>query len=412
MTTANTVVFSTLPLHLPETFGYQHLQVAAFFRKRLYVGLISQQGDLSPAPAIARILRYYPGADRWEIVCETPVATPDSSTTPPAKRLPLELGWRAMTVVADPNGQTYLALSLLCAHNPRLFHSSDGERFEALSDGVNPKPFGQLHAFQGWLFGAPAGVLSDGIAEKKEGGALLYATRDPRAEPWSPANTPGFGDPHNQVIHSLQSFQDWLYAAIGNPFAGFQLWRTQALGAPPFHWEQVLEQGGQRHTLNLAVGTMTVFQNALYLGTGVPATERLLDTAAGCEIVRVLPNGRWELVMGQPRFSPIGLQVPISTHGPGFDDPETTVTAALASTDDILYAATLRRNPARITGCQLWQTTDGENWQPLAIPNDAFSCAPRVLLALPKFLLVAGNYQSPEVTSQREPFLWFGKSAL
>ena len=185
-----------------------------------------------------------------------------------------------------------------------------------LPAGNQQRPFGGLHCFQGWTFGALAGAMSDGTTEKSEGGGLLYVSRDPRTGTWAPANAPGFGDPHNQVIHGLQVCHDRLYAAAGNPFAGFQLWRTQAQGDPPFHWEPVLQQGAHRHTLNSAVAAMAVLRDALYLGTGVPPTERSPKAAAGCEIIRILPTGRWELVVGQPRFSPIGLQVPVSTRGP------------------------------------------------------------------------------------------------
>lgn len=408
MTTANPVAFNAIPVSTPDAAGGQRLQVAAFFRKRLYVGVVSLT-EGSDTPGIARILRYYPGAKRWETVCETLVATPHWPGERQRKKFPLELGWRAMTVIPTANGQTALCLSLLCPRNPRLFYSQDGDRFEMLPAGNQQRPFGGLHCFQGWTFGALAGAMSDGTTEKSEGGGLLYVSRDPRTGTWAPANAPGFGDPHNQVIHGLQVCHDRLYAAAGNPFAGFQLWRTQAQGDPPFHWEPVLQQGAHRHTLNSAVAAMAVLRDALYLGTGVPPTERSPKAAAGCEIIRILPTGRWELVVGQPRFSPIGLQVPVSTRGPGFDDARHTVLAALASSGSALYAATLHRDAETVSGFQLWQTADGESWQPLTLSTDsAVSYLPRALIALPKFLLAAGTWRgSPDATL--EPCLWFGQ---
>lgn len=412
MTTANAVAFSAISIPILSAPGEHRLQVAGFFRKRLYVGAISQP-DGSTAPGLARILRYYPGADRWEVVCETTVEAPNwPKNHRQHRKFPLELGWRSMTVVPTGAGQDALCLSLLCPANPRLFHSEDGVRFETLPDWSEIRPFGLVHSFRGWLFAAPIGAMSDGIAEKTDGGASLYVVRDPRVGKWRSANVPGFGDLHNQVIHCLQVFNDWLYAAVGNPFAGFQLWRTQALGDPPFAWELVVEKGAQRFTLNSAAASMAVFQNALYLGTGVPETERPQDEAAGCEMIRVLPNGRWELVMGQPRFSPIGLQVPVSAHGPGFDDPRNTLLPALASSGDSLYAGIVRREPDAVSGFQIWQTRDGEIWRPLVAPDSAASGAHdlRVLLAMPKFLLAAGAFRSDPANGVSEPFLWFGQS--
>ena len=411
MTTASAVACNAIAVSIPDAPGDQRLQVAAFFRKRLYVGVVSPAED-SDAPGTARILRYYPGAERWEVVCETPVATPNWPRQRARKKFPLELGWRAMTVVPGGDGHEVLCLSLLCPRHPRLFYSQDGDRFEVLPAGNQQQPFGALHGFQGWVFGALAGAMSDGIAEKNAGGGLLYACRDPRTTTWALANAPGFGDPHNQVIHGLQVFHGWLYAAAGNPFAGFQLWRTQARSDPPFDWEKVLDRGAQRYTFNTAIAAMAVFRDALYLGTGVPMGEHSLEDAAGCELIRVLPDGRWELVMGQPRFSPIGLQVPASAHGPGFDDPAQTALASLASSGDALYAVTLARSPEGVSGFQLWSGTDGESWRRIAVPNDGRSAIglPRALIALPKFLLVAGNGYSDKTDGPPEPFVWFGRS--
>lgn len=412
MTTANAVAFSAISIPILSAPGEHRLQVAGFFRKRLYVGAISQP-DGSTAPGLARILRYYPGADRWEVVCETTVEAPNGPTRRQHRKFPLELGWRSMTVVPTGAGQDALCLSLLRAHDPCLLYSKDGARFEVLPDLGELRPFGPIQPFGGWLFAAPVGAMSDGIAEKTDGGgASLHVARDPRAEKWRSANAPGFGDPHNQVIHCLHVFNDWLYAAVGNPFAGFQLWRTQAVGDPPFAWELVVEKGAQRFTLNSAVASMAIFQNALYLGTGVPETERPQDEAAGCELIRVLPNGRWELVMGQPRFSPIGLQVPVSAHGPGFGDAGSTLLATLTSSGNTLYAGIVRRESDAVSGFQIWQTADGETWQPLDAQNSAAPRARdlRVLLAMPKFLLAAGACQANSASDAHEPFLWFGRS--
>lgn len=413
MILSNSADFTAIPLPLLATPGDHRIQIAAFFKKRLYIGVTSY-ADGPETTATARILRYYPGAERWETVYETAVEKPSLSATP-RRRFPLELGWRAIQVIPTTTGSDALWITHLSLHHSQLLYSEDGVHFETLPNpGKTPSPvtpFSQLHSFQGWLFAAPAGAMSDGIAEKSGSGALLYVTRAPRANDWRLANSPGFGDPHNQVIHGLQSFNNWLYVTVGNPFAGFQLWRTQALGDPPFVWEQVLDQGAQRHTLNKTVAAMAVFQNALYLGTGIPETEPLLDEAAGAEIIRVFPNGRWELVMGKPRFSPIGLQVPISAYGPGFNENRNTLVAVLASSGHALYAAVVRREGDESSGFQIWQTADGETWQSLTSPvlDRLGARSLRVLLAMPKFLLAAGTWRFDDTNTSIEPCLWVGQ---
>lgn len=410
----NSADFTAIPLPLLATPGDHRIQVAAFFKKRLYIGVTSHIGG-TETTAAARILRYYPGAERWETVCEmTGEKAPVSAAR--HRRFPLELGWRAMRVISNATGSDALCITYLSLHHSYLLYSEDGLHFEKLPSpsktSLPSAPFSQLHCFQNWLFAAPAGAMSDGIVEKSGSGAPLYVTRDPHANDWRLANSPGFDDPHNQVIHGLQTFNDWLYATVGNPFAGFQLWRTQALGDPPFAWEQVLDQGAQRYTLNKAVAAMAVFQNALYLGTGIPETELSPDEAAGGEIIRVFPDGRWELVMGKPRFSPIGLQVPASAYGPGFNENRNTLIAALASSGSALYAAVIYRKADESSGFQLWQTTDGETWQPLTSPvlDRPGAHSLRVMLTMPKFLLAAGTWHFDKTDTILEPCLWFGQT--
>ena len=403
-----------IPLPILNNTGDHYLQTALFFKKRLYLGATSYPNGLS-APGISRILQYYPSAERWETVHETSVESPLMHGNH-SRRFPLELGWRAMQVMPSSAGTEVLCITCLSLHHSQLLFTEDGIHFKTLPNPgeVQPHsaPFGLLYHFGDWLFAAPTGVMSDGITEKNDGGALLYVNRDPLTENWRLANSPGFGDPHNQVVHGLHAFHGWLYAMVGNPFAGFQLWRTQARGEPPFTWEPVLQQGAYRYTLNSTIAAIAVFKGMLYLGTGVPETDPLLDNATGSEIIRVLPNGRWELVVGQPRFSPTGLQVPISTLGPGFNDTRNTLVSALASSTTTLYAAVVQRDSDGAVGFQVWQTANGENWQPLTSPKFTFNnaCSLRVLLTMSRFLLAAGTWRFDNTDTTHLPCLWVGQS--
>ncbi|MCP5159638.1 MAG: hypothetical protein H6974_00655 [Gammaproteobacteria bacterium] len=409
MTFSSNIHFRAIPLGFLATPGEHRIQNAVFFKKRLYVGVISHPVDATTT-SIARLLRYYPGAERWEAVYEAVVEK--SSVLSATRPFPLELGWRALSIMPIDGGTEALCATLLSLRNAQLIYSTDGEHFEALPavDVKQPRaaPFGLLHPFQSWLFATPVGAMSDGLYMRENGHASLYVTRNPRTGDWQPANAPGFGNPGNEVVHGLIDFHGWLYAAVGNPFAGFQLWRTQAVGPPPFTWELALDTGARRYTLNPSVASMAIFQDALYLGTGVPETELLSDEVAGAEIIRIFPDNRWELVMGKPRFSPIGLQVPLSANSPGFDDSQNTLVAALASSNDVLYAAVVQRSQREITGFQIRQTVDGENWQQLHSPAFLNPCAYslRVLLAMPNFLLAGGVWKFEATTPDPEPSLW------
>ena len=248
---------------------------------------------------------------------------------------------------------------------------------------------------------------------------MIWVSADPCSQDWHPACAPGFGHAENRTMDGLHVFNGQLYAVTGNPTNGFQLWKTMARGPSPFTWEPVLTEGAQRYTLNPHIETMTVFKNALYLGARSPSPDPNWEFAtSGAEIIRVLPDDRWELIMGTPRFSPVGLQIPLSTQGPGFGDPHHRRIVRLVGTPDALYAAVDQGEdpssadsaPTTSTRCQLWKTRDGEDWQ--MIPLDVFGqpgvTRLRVLQPTPHGLVVAGDWdltRDPEA----QPGIWLEK---
>jgi len=116
-------------------------------------------------------------------------------------------------------------------------------------------------------------------------------------------------------------FNDRLYAGTMNPITGFQLWRTDAAGDPPYTWTRVLVDGAQRGNLNEGVVSMCVFKDALYVGTGVQNggydVTYQVGPAAG-EVIRVHPDDSWDLVVGTPRRTRQGRKAPLSGLSPGF----------------------------------------------------------------------------------------------
>lgn len=161
---------------------------------------------------------------------------------------------------------------------------------------------------------------------------------------------------------------------------------------------------------------MATFQDALYLGTRSPPPNPEWDFAtSGAEIIRMPADGRWELVMGTPRFSPVGLQVPLSTHGPGFGDDRNRRVSQLASTPDALYAAldaneSLADATANAKGFALWKSHDGQDWQ--AITQDSFGCPAattlRVLQPTSQTLVAAGEWDLTLDPTAR-PGIWLEK---
>ena len=266
-----------------------------------------------------------------------------------------------------------------------------------------PDSFGQvitvrtLVPFKGRLFTSPAGVA--GGNPNAAFRAVVYENRDPVRQPWVAASELGFGDPGNVSILEMAAFGDHLYAGTIN-YDGYQVWRTRAEGNPPYAWERVITQGAHRGKLNQCVFSLQVFKDALYVGGGIQHGG--VDVAnktgpAGPEVVRIHPDGSWDLLVGMGRQTPDGWKTALSGQRPGFGNFANGYFWRMAVHDGWLYLGTLnwttmtryanrdrwpdlmRRVYDRLgaeqvldhmCGAHLFRTYDGENW--LDVMRDGF----------------------------------------
>ena len=167
------------------------------------------------------------------------------------------------------------------------------------------------------------------------------------------------------VMTAWVSCADGIYGAIANPTCGFELWH---LSQPSERWHQVHSSGLQRYSLNAQVRHMVPFQGSLYLVTAQASENPLAEHALEpvqirFELIRLYDNGDWDLLAGQPRFTPLGLRVPLLCKGPGFDSASGDA-AYLVVHQNRLYLGF-----QSVEGFQLWRSSDGEVWTLLAVPE-------------------------------------------
>jgi hypothetical protein len=206
---------------------------------------------------------------------------------------------------------------------------------------------------------------------------LIYTSDDPRTGHWVAAAETGFGDPSNLAVYTLRPAFGRLYAGTANPDRGFQLWQTEARGEPPFDWSPVMVDGAGAFNYNYAVCSMAEFKGALYVGGGITGFgyDKTHDVGpASCELLRVYPDGKWDLIAGQMRFTPDGLKVPLSLLGPGLGDFYNSVFWSMGVHNDVLYVGTHQweafrclqlKSPQIVGGYQLWASADGKKWTPV-----------------------------------------------
>ncbi|MEP0847771.1 MAG: hypothetical protein HRF50_13250 [Phycisphaerae bacterium] len=424
----------------------------AWFRDHLYIGtnrdllvLLKQRfrfevplaiwpvpvpEKIDPQDLCAEIWRYAPASGEWERVFKSGLVTGRENRT-----VPLAAGFRNMAVFqgrSDPAPAIYTIPS--CGSNGQgvvLMRCADGETFEVVSEpgmglgNDNITSFRGVIAFKGRLFATPSG--SRGANPNVSHHAAILCSDDPASGRWEVANPLSFGDPTNLSIHDMAVCGGWLYAGTMNVAEGFQVWKTDAEGDPPFHWTRVLDHGAERGPFNQVVVSMCEFRGDLYVGSGIQngGHDRIhnVGPAAG-EVIRVRPDDSWELCVGDARWTRHGLRAPASGMGPGWDNPFAGYIWRMVEHDGCLYVGTFDSStflpfaqidphaaqlldPATIQrfmqvrgGAELWRTSDGVRWTAVTRNGfgNHFNYGIRALVSSPYGLFVGtANPFGPQV---------------
>ncbi len=343
----------------------------------------------------AEIWRYDPRRDFWERVLKSPTIIGSHG-----KRIPRELSYRGMLVYqADDHDEPALYVATWSparGPGPLLLRSEDGKKFEPTCEpgliGLPVTTIRSVTQFKGCLYTTPAGTR--GGNPNVSSHSVVYESRNPAEDRWQPVSEFGFGDERNKSIFEMAAFDGHLYAGTFN-LDGFQVWRTAAEGRPPYHWEKMLERGAYRGGLNQCAMSMYPFKGALYVGSGIQGggVDRQNNVGpAPPELVRLHPDGSWDLLIGEERDTPDGHKAPLSGYLSGFDNAFNGYFWRMCEHDDWLYLSTFDWSCALVyadrktwpkpfkhiidhvgdqyvlehmAGFDLYRSFDGENWVPV-----------------------------------------------
>lgn len=432
---------------------YAHSMV--WFKDCLYVGtsrnnlwLVKRRGRVAPPPEMecwpvpvpdpmppekmrAQILRYDPRRGEWTLVYESPIVMRDG------KPAPRDLGYRGMVVFqgrSDPEPALYAAGT--SSEGLHLLRSLDGEHFEEIGEPGFGDPrmvsARSMLEWRGRLYVTPVGATGKTPNETEV--PVILESDDPAAGRWREVCVPSFGEDTNKAIAEIEVFDDHLYAATLNPSCGFQLYKTRGEGEPPYRWTRVMTAGAYRGYLNEGIAHMCEFGGALYLATGIAGGgyNRWHQIGpAAAEVLRIFPNGSWDLLVGSPRLTPAGLKLPLSGLGAGFNHPLNGYMWRVCEHEGWLYVGTYNsavffpfkpvKVPervfemlklrdmdellARYGGCHLWRTQDGERFYPITTNGfgTPYNYGVRQLLSTPSGLFVGtANPFGPQVGVKRD----------
>jgi hypothetical protein len=344
-------------------------------------------------PLAAQIWRWSPITNAWTQVYESPDTLPNPGPGPPAPAetgffLPYEDAFRGFAAYTESDGtQALYAFGVNATiawyrgalPPPRILRTTDGVNWTPLPQDagtfLGTLPFNTDHgsyrspiAYNGMLFTLCGAVEGDGN---------LIASANPKQgdDAWFLAG------PSNMLFYELAVFNGWLYIGGFDPQNGYQVFKTQAQGSPPYALTTVVPPGaGLTNMPSPSVVSMFVHYGRLYVGT-----------ATFAEMIRINADDTWDLVMGAPRVDPVTNQMkyPLSDLNAGFgltlndhvwyqDDPNNYLYAGTYNASTGLHLDPVHGPELQPTmGGQLYVTPDDYHWTPVttngfSTPSDPY----------------------------------------
>jgi len=316
----------------------------------------------------ARLWCYNPNTDIVELVYVSPTTKAIRSDGTWID-VPRDHGYRTMTVFTEPDGTEALYIGTYMSRKipglpARILRTTDGINFSEVwtpyseTDGINAFRTSVVYKNRYYI-----GVIGDTLNN-----VVIMESSDPTSGDFRVVNDPGFGDPTNAAIYTMAVFNDHLYVGTGNNAKGFQLFKTRAIGEPPYFFEPVMVDGAYRGPPNEAVVSMGVYKDHLYVGSGKFGGQIVATTDAGAaaaELLRIGADDRWVIVCGEPRDTPAGFKYPIAGQAAGFGNPFVGYIWSMTEHDDVLYVGTFDKSfSTRYSEDMTWD--DLENWPVLS----------------------------------------------
>jgi hypothetical protein len=363
-----------------------YFPAAGYYRRQLAPG-VPCPPTIHDADLRAEIWRYDPRTERWARVYRSPREIPNPRA--PGRFVARDIGYRGMVVMKERGGRKALYVGALSAgeflpelarrHPPRILRTTDGQVFRPLRGGPGvirtaqgrrrPIGFRAMAVLDGALYvTASAGLTGDGVVMRVHD----PAGRAPRFQQVSPSGL---------SVFELATFKGALYAGTGDVDEGYGVWRIDGRRSP--EWVPILTGGAGRGPTITSVVSMAPYRGRLYVGASGWGTPVFPPS----ELIRIAPDGRWELVVGNPRRDAAGtLRSPVSGLPDGFANVfnlhfwrmQAYRGALLLGTND--WSWSVRGAPELLeqlrpeVGFDLYGTCDGTDW--FVLTRNAFGRGP------------------------------------
>ena len=382
-------------------------------------------------PLQAEIWCYTPETQTWERVYQSPKEVDVPSQ--PGKRVARDFGFRNMLVFNESDGKEALYVSGVSTRGidttylskmkglyqdvsgiltrkidgafppPRLLRSTDGVSFESIPcepgtvmGDLSALSFRALTSYKERMYVAAGALMGWGIVLESDNPKLGN-------NHFKQVSPPGMR------VFEMIPFNGYLYLGLLDYEKGYSVVKTDAKGTPPYNYTQVVPySGGRRRRRSYCASSMFVFQGNMYVGTDSPA-----------EVIRIYPDDRWDLIVGNPRRTPEGVKRPLSGIGDGFDNGLNRTIQRMEEHNGWLYVSTVKYFATKLrkfpivgpwfkehAGFDLYATRDGENF--VCVTDNGFRDAcntfGRTLVSTPVglFVGVANEHKGAKVYLGKE----------
>ena len=337
----------------------------------------------------AEIWEYTPRTGRWRRAYRSPAVIPNPRAK--GKFVPADIAFRAMRVFRDGQGRKRLYIGGVTAdeylpelrrrHPPRILSTSDGRHFRATParNVVVRVPYGDfrpigLRTMRIWR-GRMFVTLTPGLTGD---GAIFEVMR-----PWSPRKA-RFRQitPKSLAVFETEIFKGRMYAGTGDREKGYGVYRVDGDG-PRYRFTPIVTDGAGRGQTATSVVSMHVFDDRLYVGSSGWYNEEEVPVS---ELIRIAPDGTWQVVAGAPRSVAGEEKAPISGLSDGFYNIFAGHFWRMATYDGMLVVGTndwswlvqtaypgldqwvidaLEVGLTGELGYDLWASCDGTDWAPI-----------------------------------------------
>ncbi len=330
--------------------------LATSFQGNLIVAMLIATGDEDNAASLNIHSKAATG-DSWKLVAEFPLTGESLSEE---KGVPYARIFSGL-LNDETEGAEVLRIDVLGGGFTAAITSADAETFETRQAIDAAGPVLETASVAMHQKSVVALARRTGATEWS-----LWQPEGPRSAQWQELKNVPEAPSRAHGPGAVAFAADRLWVAFRNPIRGFEIWSTPWV-PENLTWTKSLGDGAWKWAANSDVFALLPFEGACYAATGANEAQQTKLAPfhrRAFELLRLYPEGDWDLLVGTPVFTAGGLRAPLSAKGPGLDQILNDRVFSFLSHQGSLFL--LGRD---LESLKLWVSQDGESWDAVPVSD-------------------------------------------